>query len=45
MEKAKNDYHDLQKTMQQISNKNINEKSKIERYLNYLSNPFVFICF
>ncbi|CAF0947692.1 unnamed protein product [Rotaria sp. Silwood1] len=30
MEKAKHEYQDLQKTMQQIASKNINEKSKFE---------------
>jgi hypothetical protein len=33
MEKAKREYHDLQKTMQQqIASKNTTEKSKLERY-------------
>ncbi|CAF0800873.1 unnamed protein product [Rotaria sp. Silwood1] len=30
VEKAKNEYHDLQKTMQQIATKNTSEKSKLE---------------
>ena len=32
MEKAKHEYQDLQKMMQQIATKNINEKSKLEKY-------------
>ena len=32
MEKAKCEYQDLQKTMQQIATKNTNEKSKLEKY-------------
>jgi hypothetical protein len=32
MEKAKLEYYDLQKTMQQLATKNINEKSKFEGY-------------
>jgi len=30
MDKAKHEYHDLQKTIQQLSTKNTNEKSKLE---------------
>ncbi len=32
MDKAKHEYHELQKTIQQISTKNTTEKSKLERY-------------
>lgn len=32
MDKAKHEYHDLQKTIQQLSTKNHNEKSKLEKY-------------
>jgi hypothetical protein len=38
MDKAKLEYHDLQKTMQQIATKNIHEKSKLERYEKSISH-------
>ena len=38
MEKAKLEYHDLQKAMQQIASKTNHEKSKLEGYDNICSS-------
>jgi len=44
MDKAKHEYHELQKTVQKISTKNITEKSKLERYLKKPSpNTFILL--
>ncbi len=44
MDKAKHEYHELKKTVQQISTKNITEKSKLERYKIYPSpNTFILL--
>jgi hypothetical protein len=44
MDKAKHEYHDLQKTIQQLATKNINEKSKLERSkkTNFLIHILIF---
>lgn len=43
MDKAKHEYHDLQKTLQQISTKNHHEKSKLEKYLKKVTKILKFL--
>lgn len=45
MDKAKHEYQDLQKTIQQLSHRNTHEKSKFERFFLFLPLTLLSISF